>query len=203
VLSAVNAPSQDVPVGAKSALRAEILTRRESLPVETRAQASGVIADIIDRQVLAGLVPGSFVALYAPKGSEVDTAAIEDHARERDLVVAYPRVARPSRVLSFFRAWARDLVPGGAFALREPRPDASLVPVADLSAIIVPGIAFDASGQRIGWGQGYYDATLSSIRSITSIGIAFATQIIPCVPATPSDVPVHLVITEDGIVRAT
>jgi len=90
----------------------------------------------------------------------------------------------------------------GVFGLREPRDDAPAVPLPDLTAIIVPGIAFDPTGHRLGWGRGYYDATLSAARSITSIGIAFACQLLPRVPSTPTDLPVHLVITEAGLVRS-
>ena len=166
-----------------------------------RSAASKTIADAVATHVLAGLIPGSVIALYFPKGSEVDTAEIADRARDRDLVIAYPRVARPQRVLAFHRASAGDLV-HGPFGLHEPRPDAAVVEISELSAIFVPGVAFDPAGNRLGWGGGYYDATLSAARSITSIGVAFGCQILPQVPAGETDVPVHMVITEAGLVRA-
>lgn len=194
-------PAMDPGPGAKPVVRSATLALRDAMPAEARATASRAIADVVDTQVLAGLIPGSIVALYFPKATEVDTAGIAERARDRDLVIAYPRVVRPHRVLVFHRASAGDLVTG-TFGLREPRPDAPIVEISELSAIIVPGIAFDATGHRLGWGRGYYDATLSAARSITSIGIAFTCQIIPVVPAAENDVPVHLVITDTGLVRA-
>lgn len=195
-------PSSTVPT-AKAVLRAEALARRDALPAPTRAAAAAAIAASLDREVLSSLVPGAVIALYAPKGSEVDTAPVVERALDRDLVVAYPRVTRSdgNRVLAFHRARAEDLI-RGVFGLHQPHPDAPPISIADMSVIVVPGIAFDRSGQRIGWGHGYYDATLGAARSITSVGLAFTCQLIPSVPTTPFDVPVHLVITEDGVARS-
>jgi 5-formyltetrahydrofolate cyclo-ligase len=185
----------------KPALRAAALAARDALPAGVRATASRAIAATVDAAVFAGLPAGATVALYAPKASEVDTAELAARAAVRGLAIAYPRVVRGSRVLAFHRATVDELVPG-VFSLREPRAEAPAVALDALAAVVVPGIAFDADGNRIGWGRGYYDATLAVAPSVLSVGIAFATQILPRIPSDAIDVPVRLVITETGIVRA-
>jgi 5-formyltetrahydrofolate cyclo-ligase len=194
-------PASDPLQAAKPPLRAAAIARRDAMPAAERAAASLTIADHVDRHVLAGLVPGAVVALYHPKASEVDTAGLVAHATRRGLVVAYPRIDRPHRALAFHRATPAELAPS-VFGLREPSRDAPAVAVGDLAAIIVPGIAFDATGHRLGWGRGHYDATLTLARSVPAIGLAFSCQIVPRVPADTADVPVHLVVTEAGVMRA-
>jgi 5-formyltetrahydrofolate cyclo-ligase len=196
-------PGPDPLQAAKPSVRAAALARRDAMPAAERATASAAIADLVDQHVLAGLAAGAVVALYYPKASEVDTAGIVAHATRRGLALAYPRTERDRRLraLSFHRATPAELAPG-VFGLREPGADAPEVAVGDLAAIFVPGIAFDATGHRLGWGRGHYDATLTLARSVPSIGLAFTCQIVPRVPADTADVPVHLVVTQAGVMRA-
>jgi 5-formyltetrahydrofolate cyclo-ligase len=186
---------------AKPSVRAAALARRDAMPAADREVASQAIADHVDQQVLAGLPAGAVIALYHPKASEVDTRGLVAHATRRGLVLAYPRIDRPHRALVFHRATPAELAPS-VFGLHEPSRDAPVVAVGVLAAIIVPGIAFDASGHRLGWGRGHYDATLTLARSVPAIGLAFSCQIVPRVPADTADVPVHLVVTEAGVMRA-
>ena len=198
MLAAVIPPAN--PSQGKQAVRAAALAARDALPADERAAKSRAIAAAVDAAVLAALPAGSVVALYAPKASEVDTAELALHAAARGLAVAYPRVVKNTRVLAFHVASATDLV-AGVFGLREPRDDSPVVPIDRLAAIVVPGVAFDATGRRLGWGRGHYDATLSRAPDLTTVGVAFRCQLLPRVPADATDVPVRLVVTEDGIVR--
>lgn len=189
-------------IDTKAAVRVSALAARDSLSADARAAASRRIAATVDAVVLAGLPAGATIAVYAPKATEVDTAEIVVRARARSVAIAYPRVVRASRVLAFHRATVDDLV-GGVFGLREPRADAPVVALDQLAAIIVPGVAFDAEGRRLGWGRGHYDATLSSApAALITVGVAFSCQLLSRVPADATDVPVRLVITEAGVVRS-
>jgi 5-formyltetrahydrofolate cyclo-ligase len=199
VLVAVIPPAN--PTQGKPAVRAAALAARDALPADERAAKSRAIAANVDAAVFAALPAGAVVALYAPKASEVDTAELAARAAVRGLAVAYPRVVKGSRVLAFHLATADHLV-GGVFGLREPPADAPVVPIERIAAIVVPGVAFDATGRRLGWGRGHYDATLARAPSLTTVGVAYRCQLLPRVPADATDVPVRLVITEDGIVRA-
>ena len=201
VFAMTGPPADPAPPADKRAFRVAALAARDAIPADVRAAASAVIADLVDHHVLAGLPAGSVVAIYHPKRSEVDTAPIAERARARGIAVAFPRVEPGRRALGFHRVEAAELV-AGIYGLREPRADAPAVALTDLAAIIVPGVAFDAAGNRIGWGRGHYDATLIDARSIPSIGIAFACQLVASVPVDDADVPVHLVVTEAGVHRA-
>jgi 5-formyltetrahydrofolate cyclo-ligase len=185
----------------KPITRRTVLTRRDALTDEQRLAASDAIAEFA-MQLLAKQPSGSIVALYAPKGSEVDTTRIDAFARTRALRVVYPRINDGDRRLAFHEVTIDELVPA-TFGLREPAVSAPTVELADIAALIVPGLAFDRAGGRIGWGRGYYDATLSAASpAALRIGLAFECQVIDHVPRDPHDAPLHYVVTEAAIYRA-
>jgi 5-formyltetrahydrofolate cyclo-ligase len=83
------------------------------------------------------------------------------------------------------------------FGLREPSADAQEVPVADIAAFVVPGLAFDRAGGRIGWGRGHYDATFAAASpAALRVGLAYECQLIEHVAPEPHDVALHIIITE-------
>ncbi len=184
----------------KPITRRTVLLRRDTMSEAARAAASSVIADEV-MQLLARVPAGSVVALYAPKGTEVDTARIDAFARARGLVVAYPRV-ETGRRLGFHASTIDALVPG-AYGLREPVGDAATaMALSDIAAFVIPGLAFDRAGGRIGWGRGYYDATLAAAPQALRIGLAFECQVVESVPHDPHDVRLHYVVTEAAVYRA-
>jgi 5-formyltetrahydrofolate cyclo-ligase len=75
------------------------------------------------------------------------------------------------------------------------------VPVDHISLFIVPGLAFDANGNRLGWGAGHYDVTLSKNLEALRVGFAYEAQIVDTVPAGPHDLPMHMTVTEAGVRR--
>jgi 5-formyltetrahydrofolate cyclo-ligase len=185
----------------KPITRRTVLTRRDAMTADERFAASRAIADFAT-QLLAKQPSGSIVALYAPKGSEVDTTRIDEFARARGLRVVYPRINDGERRLAFHEVTIDELVPA-TFALREPQAHAPVVELSQITALFVPGLAFDRAGGRIGWGRGYYDATLAAASpAALRIGLAFECQVIDHVPREPHDAPLHYVVTEAAIYRA-
>jgi 5-formyltetrahydrofolate cyclo-ligase len=161
-----------------------------------RAAASAAICDAANALLAARLSPGEVVALYSAKGSEVDTAQIDGFARERGWVVAYPRVITEERRLAFHAVTLDELVPAG-FGLREPSADAPGIALADVAAFLVPGLAFDRAGGRIGWGRGHYDATFAAASPhALRVGLAYECQVIEHVVREAHDVALHIIITE-------
>jgi 5-formyltetrahydrofolate cyclo-ligase len=187
---------------AKPITRRTVLSRRDALTDGERAAASDAIAARVDGEVLAALPAGAIVAVYSPKGSEVDTRKIDAHARQRGLRVVYPRIVDGERRLAFYEVTLDELVPGH-FGLREPAADAlPAIELVTIAAYLVPGIAFDRSGGRIGWGRGYYDATLAAADpSALRIGVAFDCQLMEQVPSDPHDAALHYVVTEAATYR--
>jgi 5-formyltetrahydrofolate cyclo-ligase len=102
---------------------------------------------------------------------------------------------KPCKIRNF-----EDLEPG-TFDILQPKPGIEEVPTSSLDIIIVPGLAFDRQGNRLGRGKGFYDNFLKSINPKTpKIALAFSFQIVEQVPITAGDIPVDKIITEDGII---
>jgi 5-formyltetrahydrofolate cyclo-ligase len=190
-------PSASPELRGKSAIRRALRTRRDAMPPEARAAASVAIADATNLLLASRLVPGATVAMYAAKGSEVDTSRIDAAARAAGLVVAYPRVVRGQPLA--FHAVTRDALAAAPFGLAEPSADATPVALGDIAAFLVPGLAFDRAGGRLGWGKGHYDITFASApASALRIGLAFACQLVDHVVREPHDIAMHMLITEDA-----
>lgn len=155
------------------------------MPADERRAASDRIAASV-----AQLLPDAgVVALYAPKSTEVETAAIAAELHRRGVRIAYPRVVTGTRVLEFAEG---ELAPG-AFGLLEPTGPALALDA--ITAFVIPGVAFDREGGRIGWGRGYYDATLAAATGLR-IGLAFDCQLVERIPRDAHDIGVDLVVTE-------
>ena len=184
----------------KPITRRTVLSRRDALTADVRDAASDAIATRVD-DLLAAVAPGAIVALYAPKGTEVATARIDASLRTHGLRVAYPRIVDGQRRLAFCEATPDELVPG-RFGLREPATDATDIELTNIAAFIVPGVAFDRDGGRVGWGRGYYDATLAAAApGALRIGVAFECQLMDQVPRDPHDAVLHYVVTETATYR--
>lgn len=185
----------------KPITRRTVLLRRDTMSELARIAASDLIADFA-MQLVARFPAGETIALYAPKGTEVDTARIDAFARARGLRVVYPRVVDGSKLLAFHDAPV-DALEAGHFGLREPRADAPTIELPAITAFMVPGLAFDRAGGRIGWGRGFYDVTLAAANpQALRIGLAFECQLIDEVPRDPHDIHLHYVVTEAAIYRA-
>jgi 5-formyltetrahydrofolate cyclo-ligase len=192
--------SDSVRTRAKAVTRQTAVSRRDALSATERAVASQQIAQHVDAHVFASLSAGSIVTLYAAKGSEAATAELDQLARARGLVVAYPRVMAGSRVLKFM-AVDLDALEPSRFGLHEPRLDAPEVDLANIAAMLIPALAVDASGARIGWGRGYYDSTLPLATQALRVAVVFDCQWVAEVPRAPHDSNVNLIITESRVHR--
>jgi 5-formyltetrahydrofolate cyclo-ligase len=181
----------------KPITRRTVLSRRDTMPEAERRAASGAIAASVDR-LLGSQAAGSIVALYAPKGTEVETAVLDGLARARGLRVVYPRIVDGDRRLAFHEATYGELA-ASRFGLSEPAKDARRVETADISVFVIPGLAFDRHGWRVGWGRGYYDATLAVAPRARRIGIAFECQLVDEVPRDVHDARMHHVVTEANV----
>ena len=181
----------------KPITRRTVLSRRDKLPEGERRVASAAIARSVGA-LLAELPAGSIVALYAPKGTEVETDALDRYARSRGLRVVYPRIVDRDRRLAFHEVAVDELV-ASRFGLSEPVADAARVDTAEISAFVIPGLAFDRQGWRVGWGRGYYDATLAVAPRARRIGIAFECQLVDEVPRDVHDARLHHVVTEANV----
>lgn len=176
----------------KARARATARARRDQLAPDDRATASTAIAAAAAALLAARLPAGATVASFASKASEVDTADLDRLLRARGFRIAYPRITA-GRALELALATPDELQPA-RFGLREPAGPA--VALRDLAAFLLPGLAFDRAGNRLGWGHGHYDATLAAAPGALRVGLAFACQVVDRVPSEPHDARLHVLITE-------
>lgn len=194
-----------LPVGAplreaKQAMRALVAARRDALDPDWRAQASEALVRRI--AALPSFEAARTVLLSAPFRSEWNTAALIDLAVRAGKTVALPRVDEPSRmlVLCAIREPAYDIVQGWR-GIPEPAPGCERIDAGEIDWVLVPGVAFDRTGARIGYGGGYYDRLLPLLPPrAPRVAGAFSAQIVDEVPSAPHDITMDTVVTEDGIV---
>jgi 5-formyltetrahydrofolate cyclo-ligase len=183
---------QPAPV-SKQQLRIAALAARDALDEDVRMDAAKAIAA---RGLPFALAAGAVVSGYAPIRSELDPMPLMLHLARLGARLALPVVLARGHSLSF-RAFAPDdKLVMGPLGISEPSPAAAeLVP----DVMLVPLAAFDRIGHRIGYGGGYYDYTFSHLRKtrhVIGVGLAFAVQEIPAVPALAHDAALDYVLTE-------
>lgn len=187
---------------AKAALRREALARRDSLPPDMRAAAARTIAE---RPFPCAVAAGAIVSGFMPLKSEINPMPLMRRLADAGAQLALPAVAGRGKPLTM-RAFAfGEPLVAGVWGIREPGPDAREV-FPDI--VIVPLLAFDRAGRRLGYGAGYYDMTITGLRArkpVIAVGIAFAAQEILRVPTTARDAALDLVLTEHEVIdcRAT
>ena len=185
------------PQTDKDKLRQHAIARRDAMPADIRQAAAEAIAA---RQFPLAIGPGAIVSGFTPLKSEINPLPLLQKLGEAGARLALPAVAGRGKPL-IMRAWQFGApLDRGQWGIREPKPEA---PEVDPDILLVPLLAFDRAGHRIGYGAGYYDMTIARLRTIkpvTAIGIAFATQEIAAVPATPRDARLDLVLTEREVI---
>lgn len=178
-------------VERKARARAEAMARRKL----AHALRTGRAADHLKAVLSAH--GGSVLAGYMPMRTEIDCQpAMAAHSGP----VGVPVITGIGQALRF-REWTPEsrMVPGD-FGAMIPEDGDWLVP----ALVIVPMLAFDARGYRLGYGGGFYDRTLEALRvrgPVTAVGFAYADQQVDAVPIEPTDQRLDLIVTERGILR--
>lgn len=140
---------------------------------------------------------------YASFRNEVGTSSLIESALAAGKTVVLPVTIRKPRGLSVRKITSLDQLVAGAYGILEPPDDADSVSPACIDLVIVPGIAFDREGNRLGYGAGYYDTFLSELGKTTiCVALAFDAQIVDHIPTHSGDRPVRIVVTESRIIRA-
>ncbi len=180
----------------KRALRERVLGARDALSPQYRSEASRAIASALTTQTAFAAAETALVTL--PFGSEWDTRALLVAARAKRMIVAVPRVNRSTRMLEIYcvEDEERDLEVGYR-GIPEPRAGCAPVPFDAIDWVLVPGVAFDTRGHRIGYGGGYFDRLLPLLRpDAARVAGAFDVQIVDDIPVAPHDQSLHAIVTE-------
>jgi 5-formyltetrahydrofolate cyclo-ligase len=185
----IESPSQK----AKTALRERIRTQLENMPLQQHVR---------DSMRACGLLETKFswknartVLFYAPVPGEIDVLPLVHSAIKTRKTVAFPRfdAATKQYVACEIKDLHKDLV-SGQFGIPEPHDRCAVLTSKQLDLVLVPGVAFDLQGRRLGRGKGYYDQLLAFVRC-TKCGVAFDEQIVPAIPVEPHDVRLDCILT--------
>ena len=191
----------------KRALRRAMAERRDALPPAERVRLAVRAAEVLLELPEARLA--RTVAGFVSTRSEIDTEPLLELLRRRGVEVVLPRVSTgliPPR-LRFHRADQRSELVFGIFGLLEPRAEAPEVAAHEIDLFMVPGLAFDHRGTRVGYGGGYYDELAAYVRAHPDatnarfVGFAFDFQLLDACPTGEWDVPLDSVVTDERVVR--
>ena len=176
----------------KSDLRIAAREKRSSLRHDGFAHAIAGYADSLKLQ------PGTVIGGYQALGDEADPALLLQRLAQDGNAIAFPRVVDKDAALEFHHVPDGEILHPGAYGIHEPLRH---WPIVMPSVLLVPLLAFDAQGHRLGYGGGYYDRTLAALRNVRAIGIAYAGQEIASLPHDAHDMALDNVLTEQGFRR--
>lgn len=183
----------------KNELRAQMKQRRRALTATEIAAKSRCITSqfLSSEQYLRA----SCIMVYLSAFHEPDTAALIDRALADGKRIVVPITHTDTHTLTLSYLTDRGSLTKGAYHISEP---AQIIPASerDLDAIIVPGLAFDTYGNRLGFGAGYYDRLLSDTSAI-KVGFCYDFQLIDTLVAENHDIPMNMLITETKILQFT
>jgi 5-formyltetrahydrofolate cyclo-ligase len=178
---------------AKNVLRAEVRARLKTVASDNPLATSRKLCEQLRRQPVWS--DARSVLFFAPLADEPDLWPLLIEALATGKTVCLPRYVSGSSgyVACQVRDIKQDLL-RGKFGIREPLPSCTEVPLNRLDLVLVPGVAFDARGARLGRGKGFYDRLLADVRG-TMCGVAFEEQIVDAVPVGPLDIRLNCIST--------
>ena len=177
----------------KRDLRLEMKARRALLNESDRARASWLLCDSLSQWLLAR--PETRIAIYLARPFEIGLDALARELMGAGKIVCAPRLDVENERMRFYRLTDLDATTLGPWGVREPIGDEIVQP----ELAIVPGLAFDESGRRLGTGGGWYDRVLADIP--LKIGVVFSGQIVERVPTETHDIAMNRVASEHHLIE--
>ena len=182
-------------VSVKPGLRSQFRAARDALGPRVRGEAAAAIAAKV--VALAPYQDARRALFYATFGSEVDTAPLMAAAVASGREIILPRM--DGRNLSLHRHRPGDPLVPNRLGIPEPSPAAPVVTLDAADLVLVPGLAFDRRGHRLGYGGGYYDRMLRTSPHAYRLGLAYQLQIVETLPALGHDEALDAVVTDADI----
>ena len=184
----------------KKQMRDAVLTRRDAMLPSARAVASHAIIEKLCN--LPGYHHAKVVLTYMGFGSEIETRSFVERILVDGKIVVLPRVDRASRSLILHAVHGLTELATSKWGIREPRAETPSVPLSTIEFVLLPGVAFDRAGNRLGYGRGYYDKLLSAADpALARVAAGFSGQIVGAVPVGPLDQKIDTLITENETIN--
>lgn len=195
--------AQGAKAGEKAGLRARLLAERAALPGDERDRADAAIVDRV--AALPEFAAADVVLTYLSFGPEVDTRALIQRAWDAGKRVALPCCVPGTRCMEWYVVDTLDGLVRCRFGMEEPAPDPAHAVDPALAGpravALVPGLAFDRRGFRIGYGGGFYDRFLATFSGV-SVGLVREAALLPALLALEGhDEPTDVVVTESQVLR--
>lgn len=187
-------------IDEKGSIRAELLKKRNAIPPPVRRRFGERIASALRR--LDEFRAARHIMLYVAIKGEVETEGLIRECITAGKTVSVPCCDPASGRISaaILGDFDRDLTPG-CYGIPEPvRERREAVEACEIDLVIVPGVAFDWTGVRLGWGKGYYDRFLTQARRAVKVGLAFEAQVLPLIEPCGHDVAVDKIVTEERVI---
>jgi len=179
---------------AKAELRKRLRAIRRALPREAREARSAAIADRLRREPRA--MAARTVLAYAPMRGEVDPTPVMEAAWARGARVALPWLDLLGEDLELRAYGPGDVLEESGRGFLQPAVNAAVIEPGEVDLALVPALAVDDRGRRLGYGGGFYDRLLPRMPQAFRVAVIFDFQLLAEVPVTPGDVPVDHVVTD-------
>lgn len=184
----------------KTNIRQLYMENRLMLPrQEVEAKSKAIIQNVIKTPEY---IEAKHILLYADCNHEVETRELFEYAILHKKKVYFPKCAITGNDMEFYQVVSIKQLEGGRFGIQEPvvGDEYRFIPdKAEDTLVILPGVAFDTRGYRIGYGKGYYDKYFSKKRAFTLMALAYSNQIIDELPNDPHDIRMDKIVTEEII----
>jgi 5-formyltetrahydrofolate cyclo-ligase len=185
----------------KKAIRKEILKKRDEISPDIKAEK-----DLHIKKKLFSLpefISTKTILFYASFRSEVETLNMIRESLKMGKMAVLPKVDKKRHRLILYEIKDVSELSPGYMGIPEPSlPDERLVNLDDIDLVIIPGAAFDYSGNRLGYGGGYYDIMLSeSKRKIPVVALVYEEQLVDIIPSEKHDVKVDMIVTDKRVIK--
>ncbi len=177
----------------KNSLRAHVRMQKKLLPMQVRQKEEREVWRAVESLLV--FVEARHVLLYHSLPDELSTRMLFERWHSMGKTLYLPVVVGDDLVV---RSYTPATMQQGAYGIYEPQ--GSEVDEAEIELIVVPGVAFDAAGNRLGRGKGYYDRLLSRTHAV-KVGVCYNCQLLPNIPAFPHDCRMDYVVTPQGVYR--
>ncbi|MBM4145340.1 MAG: 5-formyltetrahydrofolate cyclo-ligase [Nitrospira sp.] len=185
----------------KKAIRKKILSKRDQIPHAIKAEKDLLIRNSL--YTLSEFLDAKKILFYASFRSEVETHSMIKQTLKTGKNLILPRVYKKGHRLLLYELKDMKELNAGFMGIPEPFvPDERIVSIDDIDLVIIPGAAFDYSGNRLGYGAGYYDSLLAERKKkIPVIAIAYEEQIVDSITPEEHDVKVDIIVTDKRVIR--